>query len=47
MKTVLITGATSGIGRACARKFSEGGYRVVAMGRNKEKLTELEARIEK
>ena len=41
MKTVLITGATSGIGRACARKFSEGGYRVVAMGRNKEKLTEL------
>lgn len=41
MKTVLITGATSGIGKACAMKFGEAGYRVIAWGRNKEKLTGL------
>lgn len=32
-KTVLITGATSGIGRACARKFARGGYRLIITGR--------------
>lgn len=30
MKTVLITGASRGIGNACARIFSENGYNVVA-----------------
>ena len=34
MKTVLITGATSGIGKACAMKFGEAGYHVIAWGRN-------------
>ena len=44
-KTVLITGATSGIGEACARKFAEGGYRLIITGRNAEKLAELEAEL--
>lgn len=35
---VLITGATSGIGEACARKFAEGGYRLIITGRRDEKL---------
>ena len=46
MKTVLITGATSGIGKACAMKFGEAGYRVIAWGRNKEKLTRLNQQME-
>jgi NAD(P)-dependent dehydrogenase (short-subunit alcohol dehydrogenase family) len=28
MRNVLITGGSSGIGRACARRFAEGGDRV-------------------
>lgn len=40
-KTVLITGATSGIGRACAVKFGEKGYRLIVNGRNPEKLDTL------
>ena len=46
MKTVLITGATSGIGKACAMKFGEAGYRVIAWGRNKEKLTGLNQQMQ-
>lgn len=40
-KTALITGATSGIGEACARKFAEGGYRLIITGRNEQKLNQL------
>ena len=40
-KTAFITGATSGIGEACARKFAEGGYRLVITGRNAAKLETL------
>ena len=39
MKTVLITGATSGIGLGCARKFAQNGDRLILTGRNTEKLT--------
>jgi len=37
-KIVLVTGATSGIGEACARRFALGGYDLIITGRNKEKL---------
>lgn len=44
-KTALITGATSGIGRACAEKFAEAAYRVIITGRRAEKLAQLEAEL--
>ena len=40
-KTVVITGASSGIGRASALKFAENGATVVAVGRKKEELNSL------
>ena len=39
-KAALITGASSGIGRAAALEFSKNGYFVFLMGRNKDRLTE-------
>ena len=39
----MITGATSGIGEACVSRFISGGYRVIATGRNEDKLRKLEA----
>ena len=38
MKTVLITGATSGIGQACSDLFLKKGWNVIATGRDKQKL---------
>lgn len=38
MKTVLITGATSGIGLACAHRFASGGYRILLNGRDATRL---------
>ena len=40
-KTVLITGATSGIGLGCARKFASNGDRLILTGRNEEKLEQI------
>lgn len=42
-KIALITGATSGIGEACARKFACGGYDLILTGRNVDKLKAVEA----
>lgn len=41
--TVIITGATSGIGAATARCFATAGARVVAVGRRAERLASLKA----
>ncbi len=40
-KTVLITGATSGIGLGCARKFAENGDKLILTGRNEQRLEEI------
>ncbi len=40
-KTAWITGATSGFGRAAAKRFVEGGWRVIASGRRIERLNAL------
>ena len=44
-KIALITGATSGIGEACARKFAQGGYDVILTGRNATKLQALQTEL--
>jgi NADP-dependent 3-hydroxy acid dehydrogenase YdfG len=46
-KIVLITGATSGFGAACADKFAAAGYDVIATGRRGERLDETKAMLEK
>ena len=45
-KIVRVTGATSGIGEACARKFASGGYNVIITGRRGEKLDALRQELE-
>lgn len=41
MKTILISGATSGIGEATAHKFASAGYRLIVCGRNQNKLDDF------
>jgi len=43
MKTALVTGATAGIGEACARAFVAAGWRVIGTGRRAERLEALKA----
>ena len=45
-KIVLITGATSGIGEGCARKFASQGANLILNGRNIQKLDALKADLE-
>lgn len=44
-RTVLVTGATAGIGEACARTFAEAGARVVITGRRSARLEALAAEL--
>ena len=45
-KVVLITGATSGIGLACAKKFAENGDRLILAGRNESRLADIKKELE-
>jgi NADP-dependent 3-hydroxy acid dehydrogenase YdfG len=45
-KTVLITGASSGIGRSCAHAFAAEGARVLLCARRRERVDELAAELE-
>jgi serine 3-dehydrogenase len=44
-KTILITGATSGFGRAAATRFATAGWRVIATGRRADRLDALAAEL--
>jgi NADP-dependent 3-hydroxy acid dehydrogenase YdfG len=44
-RTIMITGATAGFGKAIARKFAGNGYDVIITGRRKERLDELEKEL--
>jgi len=46
-KIVMITGASSGFGKACAEVFASNGYDVILNGRRKDRLEELCRSLEK
>lgn len=46
-KVVIITGASSGIGMACAAEFASRGAKVVIAARNREKLEEFATELRK
>ncbi|WP_276134363.1 SDR family NAD(P)-dependent oxidoreductase [Polluticoccus soli] len=45
-KTILVTGATSGFGKAIATLFAQHGYNVCITGRRKERLEQLKTELE-
>lgn len=46
-RIVFITGATSGIGKACAEKFASSGDNIIINGRRKDRLSELKKSLQK
>ncbi|MDQ6763997.1 MAG: SDR family NAD(P)-dependent oxidoreductase [Bacteroidota bacterium] len=46
-RIVFITGATSGIGEACAEKFAENGDALIINGRRKDRLDDIKKLLEK
>lgn len=44
-KTILITGATAGFGRACAKLFGAKGWKVIAVGRREQLLQRLREQL--
>ncbi len=46
-KTALITGATSGIGRATAHEFAKHGLRLVLCGRRQDRLDKIKSALQK
>jgi len=44
-KTIMITGATAGFGKATAVKFAKNGYNIIITGRRKDRLDELEKEL--
>lgn len=47
MKTALITGTTSGIGKAFVNQFAEKAYTIVLVSANEDKLLKQKREIEK
>ena len=45
-KIAFITGASSGFGKACARKFSENGFDIIINGRRTQRLESLKQELE-
>jgi len=46
-KTILITGATSGFGKASAELFGSNGWKLILTGRRQDRLQELQAQLGK
>jgi len=44
-KTILITGATSGFGKACAEHFADQGWQLILTGRRAERLEQLKTQL--
>jgi 3-hydroxy acid dehydrogenase / malonic semialdehyde reductase len=45
-KIILVTGATSGFGKAIAEKFASEGWNIIITGRRKERLDELATQLQ-